>query len=96
MSNDKIDKILDDVNDLKIVAARQEINMENITKILDRLTSSVEEHVKRSDNFEKSLALVSQDLQNKKDRDLLVVGVLGTLGAIFLFLKQLGILDKLF
>ena len=94
MSQDKIDKILDDVTELKIVAVKQEINMELITKILDRLTLSVEEHVKRSDNFEKGLAFVGQDLQNKKDRDLLIVAVLGALGAVLLFLKEFGILDK--
>lgn len=92
---DKIDKIIEDMTDLKIVITKQEINIENIGKVLERLTLSVEDHVDRSNKFEKALELLKQDLQNKKDRDLLILGVLSALGATLLFLKQLGILDKI-
>lgn len=96
MIDEKLDKIRDDVVELKVTSARQDESLQRITEILDRLTSSVEEHVKRSDNTDKMVALLQAELEHKKQNDKTVLTVLAAVGAVFLALKQLGILDKLF
>lgn len=96
MMEDKIDKLAEAINEVNITMARQEVHLKNNTDHLDRLTSSVEEHVKRSDNTDKAVALLQANLENKKDNDKLVLTVLAAVGAVLLALKELGILDKLF
>ena len=95
MSQDKLDKLTDDMTDLKVIITRQEANMENMAKILERLTASVEEHVDRSNKFETGLSLLRQKVDNNESKLPLVLSVISAIGAAFLFLKQLGILDKL-
>ncbi len=95
MVTDKIDNIREDITDLKVIAARLDENLKQNNEILDRLTSSVEEHVKRSDNLEQMVLLDKQALQNKIDSDKLIWTVLCAVGVIFLALKELGIFDKL-
>lgn len=93
--HERIDAMAKDVVDLKVVAAKQEVNLAKSNEILDRLTSSVEEHVKRSDATDKAVALLQASLENKKENDKLVLTVLAGVGAVLLALKELGILDKL-
>jgi septation ring formation regulator EzrA len=50
--NKKIDKIIDDVQELKITAAKQEVNHSATNAILERITASVEYHIKRTDKLE--------------------------------------------
>lgn len=93
---EKIDNIKDDITDLKVILARLDENLKKNTEILDRLTASVEEHVKRSDSLEQMVLLDKQDLQNKKDSDKLIWTVLCAVGVVLLALEKLGVFNKLF
>ncbi len=55
MSQNKIDKIADDIVDLKITAAKQ-------NEILERLTDSVEYHIKRTDALEDLHAIIKEEM----------------------------------
>lgn len=90
------EKIKDDINDIKIAIVKIEQNIETNNDILDKLTITVEEHVRRSNAIESMVLLDKQALENKKDSDKLIWAVLCAVGVIFLAFKQLGILDKLF
>lgn len=96
MLDEKIDKLAEAINEINVTMARQEVNLKNNTDHLDRLTGSVEEHVKRSDNTDKAVALLQANLENKKDTDKMILTVLTAVGAVLLALKELGIFDKLF
>lgn len=101
--HERLDIMAEDIVDLKIVSAKQELNLAKNTEILGELKDSVVTHVKRSDATdklvslaEKKIELLEQKLENKKENDKLVWTVLCAVGAILLALKELGILDKLF
>lgn len=88
-NNEKLDKIVEDVNEIKVILARN--------------TSSLELHIKRTDlaeqNLEQLRQEVSDDLKPIKEHINMVKGamwLLGVLGAALLGLQQLGILNKLF
>lgn len=98
----KIDNIVEDVNEVKIAITKLEGGYERSVEILDRLTSSVEHHIKRTDELQNividstlKLALVEQRIEDDKARSKLIYMVLAVVGTIILGLKQLGILDKL-
>lgn len=100
---EKLDIMAEDIVDLKIVCAKQELNLEKNTEILGELKDSVIIHVKRSDATDKLIALaekkidlLDQKIENKKENDKLIWTILSAVGAIFLALKELGIFDKLF
>lgn len=63
--DNKIDKIIDVVHDLKIQVAKQDLNLDRLNEILARLTDSVEIHVQRSDNLEELLSLYKKELDSK-------------------------------
>ncbi len=108
--NDKVDKIAEDVNDLKVGMAKLDVSYEKTNDILERITESVEYHIKRSDKLEELVALIKEEhiqlknnqdstekkIETKTDSIKLVMYVLATVGAIFLGLNELGILKKLF
>lgn len=108
--NDKVDKIAEDVGDLKVAVAKLDISYEKTNEILERITESVEYHIKRSDKLEELVALIKEEhiqlknnqdateqkIESKTDSIKLVMYVLATVGAIFLGLNELGILKKLF
>lgn len=48
----KLDKLSEDVIELRVAFVKQEANYEKAIEILDRLTDSVVEHVRRSDQIE--------------------------------------------
>lgn len=88
-NNEKLDKIVEDVNEIKVILARN--------------TSSLELHMKRTDlaeqNLEQLRQEVSEDLKPIKEHISMIKGamwLLGMLGAMLLGLQQLGILNKLF
>lgn len=62
--NYKIDKIVEDVNDLKITSAKLEINHQKTNEILERITDSVEYHIKRSDKLEELVGLIKTEHNN--------------------------------
>jgi hypothetical protein len=62
----KLDIINEDVTEIKIATARLEINYDNNNKILDRLTASVEHHIKRTDALEE-LVLELKSQQERAD-----------------------------
>lgn len=68
-NGNKLEKLNDTVQDLKVQMARQEVNFERLNEILARLTESVEIHVKRSDNLEELVTLFKQDLDDKLNKD---------------------------
>lgn len=108
--NDKVDKIAEDVNELKIGMAKLDISYEKTNEILERITESVEYHIKRSDKLEELVALIKEEhiqlknnqeatekkIDTKTDSIKLIMYVLATVGAIILGLNELGILQKLF
>lgn len=104
--NDKVDKIVEDVGDLKIAVAKLEVSHEKSNDILERITESVEYHIKRSDSLEElvdvvknEFVLLKQDqirLDEKSKRINIVMYVLGAVGAVILGLNELGVLQKLF
>lgn len=103
----KLDKLAEDVVELKLAFVKQEANYEKAIEILERLTESVVEHVRRSDNIEElvklnkasvELELVSlqAELEKKKSNDRMIWLTLCAVGVIILGLHQLGILTRLF
>jgi hypothetical protein len=108
--NDKVDKIVEDVGDLKVAVAKLDVSHDKTNSILERITDSVEYHIKRSDKLEELVALIKEEhIQLKNNQDAtekkieaktesikLVMYVLATVGAIFLGLNELGIIQKLF
>ena len=98
----KLDNIVSEVNEMKISMVKLESNYDKSIDILDRLTTSVEHHIKRTDELQDlsvdlklQIELTKQDLQNKKDRDKLILTVLSVVAAIVLGLKELGLFDIL-
>ncbi len=64
MADAKLDRISEDVIELKIIGAKQSV-------ILERLTESVELHVKRSDALEDLYAMVREEqIKIKAEHDL--------------------------
>lgn len=57
----KINQLIDDVTELKILIAKQEINSDRQNEILDRLTSSVEHHIERTDKLEELVSLLREE-----------------------------------
>lgn len=101
--NEKIDKLAEDIYEIKLNLIKFEHNYENSNNILDRLTASVEHHIKRTDELQNlTLEMKLQTTLLKKDLDgsylavKFVIGTVAALGSLTLFLKELGILDKLF
>ena len=106
----KIEKIAEDVNDIKVTMVKQELNLANLTK-------SVEHHIKRTDDLQILVTSVKNDhdtfkhyseLQDKVNNErtsyktkaiwLVLKTILTTLttaGALILALHELGILDNL-
>lgn len=108
MSNDeKFQRITDDITELKVILGKQEVNLGNSNRILDRLTDSVEIHIKRTDTLEDFIRLIreetKQDIENEikpiKAHISFVRGAIyafGIFGTLLVALKELGILQKLF
>lgn len=99
----KIDNIVEDINEVKIAITKLESSYEQSINILDRLTNSVEHHIRRTDELQDVMGkfniqqeLLKQKVEDDKSRHKLIYVVLGIVGTVILGLKQLGILDKLF
>lgn len=60
-TENKLDKIADDITDLKVALVNQENNYKTAVDILDRLTKSVEEHIRRTDALEALVALTKHE-----------------------------------
>jgi hypothetical protein len=89
MSNErleeKIDKVVEDIGEIKTILARN--------------TSSLEYHIHRTDLLEDNVSMLRKELKPVEDHVKMVrwsFYLLGTIGAILLALKQLGIFDNLF
>jgi hypothetical protein len=106
-AEEKFLRIADDITELKVTLAKQEVNAENSNKILDRLTESVETHVRRSAALENLVELVRSETAAKIESEILpikahvhfvkgAIYTLGILGALLMALQQLGILQKIF
>lgn len=64
MADSKLDKISEDIVELKVISGRQ-------SEILERLTESVEHHVKRSDTLEDLYAMLREEqLKLKSEQEL--------------------------
>lgn len=104
---EKLDKISENIVELKVAMAKLDANYGKAVEILDRLTVSVEEHIRRTDALEEMIMLeqkknelaivkINAELEKKKSNDKMVWTVLVAVGAIILGLNQLGVLQKLF
>lgn len=103
----KIDKILEDLNEVKVVQARH-------TVLHEKNTEDLERHILRTNLAEERIEMLTKADIELKEEILaeinpikshvyavnigikVVVWTLTAIGAILLGLKQLGILDKLF
>lgn len=103
---EKLDQVITDIHEVKINIVKLESNYDRSVEILDRLTVSVEHHIKRTDelqdivtklNARQDLAdqKLDSEISNIKEKAALVLYVLGSIAATLLFLKEIGILDKL-
>jgi signal recognition particle GTPase len=95
----KLEKLNDTVNELKVHVAKQDINFERLNDILSRLTDSVEIHVKRSDTMEELLRLykveMAEELTPIKNHLAFVKGaswMLSGVVAVVVVLHELGLL----
>lgn len=100
---EKLDGIISDIHEVKINIVKLESNYDKSIEILDRLTLSVEHHIKRTDELQDIVArlntqqeLSEQRIDHEVGKVKLVIMVLASLGATLLFLKEIGILNKLF
>lgn len=93
---DDTSKILDRI---EAKMDKMQDNMGEMKEILARNTSDIEHHIKRTDLAEQNLELLREDLKPIKNHVSFVKGVmwaLGIVGAFVMALHQLGILQKLF
>lgn len=99
---DKIDDIQQDITEIRIALVKHEANYDKAVNILDRLTSSVEHHIERTDKLQELVQTLKNDqltiaakLEKKKSNDQMIWMTLVAVGTIIIGLKELGILDKL-
>lgn len=81
----KLDKIQDDISEIKEIQARN--------------TADIEHHIHRTDLAEQNLELLKEEIKPIKSHVAFVKGAiwaLGVAGAILMGLNELGILQKLF
>lgn len=81
----KLDKILEEITEIKVSQAKTEIT-------LDANTKSLEEHIKRTNILEKK----TEELQKLTNKLSGVWYALTVVGVIIVALQSMGILNKLF
>lgn len=86
--NNKIDRISEDMTDVKVILARQEENISHHIKRTDLLEENVE---LLRDEMRKDLSPIKRHVQTVNNLLLFI----GAAGGIILFLNELGILKKL-
>lgn len=96
MNDNKIDQILEKVNDIEKVLIRHEL-------LHERNTESLETHIKRTNLLEKQLNKIEDEINPIKTHVAIInssvkviLTVASIIGAIILGLNSLGILQKLF
>lgn len=101
--SDKLDQIISDINEIKVLQAEHAV-------LHRRNTEDLERHIKRTDLAEERIEMLTQQDANLKIELLkeiepikkhigiveAVVKMLFVIGALVVGLNQLGILDKLF
>lgn len=101
--SDKLDQIISDINEIKVLQAEHAV-------LHRRNTEDLERHIKRTDLAEERIEMLTQQDANLKIELLkeiepikkhigvveAVVKTLFVIGALVVGLNQLGILDKLF
>lgn len=105
--NQKLDLVVQDVNDIKLSQVRHESQQDRMNEILGKLTESVEYHIKRTDTLEELVSLYKSDSDANLTKELepikshinVLKGItyaVTAVGAIVMALYQMGILQKLF
>lgn len=61
MNNEKLDTVLSDISELKILVTKQELNLGHLNSILDALKDDVKTHIKRSDALEDLFLIVKEE-----------------------------------
>lgn len=102
----KVDRIVEDIGEIKVTIAKQEVN-------LCQLTKSVDYHIKRTDDLQEIVTQVSEankkanlvvaakvQAQSEKSKKLwfmikTVMSTLAAVGSVLLALHELGILNNL-
>lgn len=106
MDDVKFAKLAEDIVELKVTVAKQEVNLENQSKILDRLTDSVELHIRRTAALEDLVEIVRSEIDSKIETEIkpikthihFVKGAIWAAGIIITVigaLYKVGILQKL-
>ncbi len=105
-NNIQIREIMEALTHIKVNQAKHELHQDRMNEILEKLTESVEYHIKRSDNLEELVSLFKQDSDTKLTAELepikshinFIKGTawaLGIVAAVIMGLHQMGILQKL-
>ena len=86
--NEKLDKLTDDIVDVKVILAKQEENIKHHIKRTDLLEENVE--ILR-DEMRKDLRPIKKHVQSVGN----LLKFVGATGALLLFLKEIGIFFKI-
>jgi hypothetical protein len=86
MSNERIyevlDKISDDVSELKVTSAKQEENLK--------------EHIRRTEIAEENLELIREEIQPLKEHVIVINGVLKIVGAVSVIVGSIAGIIRMF
>jgi BRCT domain type II-containing protein len=86
MSNERIyevlDKISDDVSELKVTSAKQEEN--------------IKEHIRRTEIAEENLELIRKEMQPLKEHVIVINGVLKIVGAVSVIVGSIAGIVRMF
>jgi uncharacterized coiled-coil protein SlyX len=63
--NIRVEKLSETIQELRLHVSKQEVNFERMNDLLERLTETVEIHVKRSDTMEELLMLFRKELEDR-------------------------------
>lgn len=99
MDDVKFGKLADDIVELKVSVAKQEVNLTNQNKTLDRLTDSVELHIRRTAALEDMVELVRSEIDAKIESEIKPIKthvhfVKGAIWAAGIVITALGALYK--
>lgn len=58
---ESLELVKNDINELKVIVAKQEMNLDNLTRIMDDMKDDLKIHMKRSDALEDLFGLLKEE-----------------------------------
>ena len=58
---ESLELVKNDINELKVIVAKQEMNLNNLTRIMDDMKDDLKTHIKRSDTLEDLFGLLKEE-----------------------------------